>query len=125
MTQPRPVERDALEMIAASILCVRGQPVILDARLAGLYGVSTKALNQAVKRNLLRFPGDFAFVLSPEEWESLNRSQSVTGSQRHRDPRFPPRAFTEHGALQAANVLSSPQAIKESAAPYRVRSRRS
>src|SRR4030065_665044 len=86
-----------LERIASSILVVRGEKVMLDADLAMLYDVPTKALNQAVKRNLKRFPADFMFQLSREEVETLNRSQIVTGSQKHRDPRYPPYAFTEHG----------------------------
>lgn len=96
------------------ILNLRGQKVLLDADLAAIYGLPTKALNQAVKRNADRFPEDFCFQLSTEEWEALNRSQIVTGSQKHRDPRFLPRAFTEHGALMAANVLNSPEAVKMS-----------
>jgi ORF6N domain len=88
--------------------------VLLDAELAALYGVTTKALNQAVKRNAGRFPRDFIFRASAEETESLNRSQSVTGSQKHRDPRFPPYAFTEHGAIMAASILSSSRAVEMS-----------
>ena len=124
---------------AISILVIRGQRVILDADLARLYGVRTGALNQAVKRNGERFPVDFIFQLSIEEMEALrcqpdtskatggkasqivipkpqpkNRSQIVTGSQKHRDPRYLPHVFTEHGALQASNVLSSPEAVKMS-----------
>jgi hypothetical protein len=76
--------------------------------------VPTKVLNQAVKRNAARFPEDFMFRLSHAEAEALNRSQSVTGSQKHRDPRFPPHAFTEHGAIMAASVLNSPQAVEMS-----------
>ncbi len=101
--------------------------MILDSDLAAIYGVSTKALNQAVKRNADRFPEDFVFRLTPEEAadslrsqyvtsnEKGNRSQSVTGSQKHRDPRYIPYAFTEHGALMTANVLRSP---KEPRAAY-------
>lgn len=96
------------------ILNLRGQKVLLDADLAAIYGVPTKALNQAVKRNADRFPEDFCFQLSADEWVELNRSQFVTGSQKHRDPRFLPRAFTEHGALMAANVLNSPDADRMS-----------
>ncbi len=107
------------------IVCVRGERVILDHHLARLYGVTTKALNQAVKRNLDRFPPDFAFHLSFQEVVVLrsqlvasrtegNRSQIVTASQRHRDPRYRPYAFTEHGALMAANVLRSPRAVEMS-----------
>ena len=108
------------------IYTVRGQRVILDSDLAAIYGVSTKALNQAVKRNAGRFPIDFAFQPNPEEVENVraqsvsacraeeNRSQFVTGSQKHRDPRFRPYAFTGHGALMAANVLRSPRAVEMS-----------
>ncbi len=111
---------------------MRGHKVILDRDLAELYGVSTKALNQAVKRNNERFPDEFLFRLTQEEVNSLrsqivtlnnpttaeasdpNRSQIVTGSEKHRDPRFLPYAFTEHGALMAANVLRSHRAIQMS-----------
>ena len=103
-----------VERITQTILLVRGQRVILDADLASLYGVTTKALNQAVKRNLERFPGDFLFRLGGAEVEALNRSQSVTGSQKHRDPRFPPFAFTEHGAIMAATILNSSRAVEVS-----------
>lgn len=102
------------ERIAARILVVRGQRVLLDADLAALYGVSTKRLNEQVKRNSERFPSDFAFRLVPAEVEALNRSQSATGSQRHRDPRIPPNVFTEHGALMAAAVLNTPAAVQVS-----------
>lgn len=88
----------------------RNQKVILDSDLAHIYGVPTKRLNEQVKRNRHRFPPDFMFVLSPSEIEELNRSQIATGSQKHRDPRFPPYAFTEHGAIMAANVLNSKKA---------------
>jgi hypothetical protein len=95
-----------VEHISRSILVLRGQRIILDADLASLYGVPTKALNQAVKRNAERFPEDLMFRLSRTETEALNRSQIVTGHQKHRDPRFPPYAFTEHGAIMAATILS-------------------
>jgi len=97
-----------------SALVLRGHRVLLDAELAALYGVPTKALNQAVKRNAERFPEDFMFRLSRTETEALNRSQIVTGSQKHRDPRFPPFAFTEHGAIMAATILNSPRAVEMS-----------
>ena len=102
------------EQIGRSIVMLRGQRVILDAELAALYGVATKVLNQAVKRNAERFPEDFMFRLTRTETEALNRSQIVTGSQKHRDPRFPPFAFTEHGAIMAATVLNSPRAVEMS-----------
>jgi hypothetical protein len=108
-------------MIEKKILLIRGERVMLDADLSELYGVTTKRLNEQVKRNADRFPADFAFQLTSEEWESLkalnnesNRSQFATGSQKHRDPRFRPWAFTEHGALMAANILRSERAVQMS-----------
>jgi hypothetical protein len=98
--------------IARAILFLQGQRVILDADLAALYGVTTKRLNEQVKRNAARFPKDFMFRLSAEETEALNRSHFATGSQKHRDPRFPPFAFTEHGAIMAATVLNSSRAVE-------------
>jgi hypothetical protein len=103
-----------VEHISRTILLLRGQRIILDAELAALYGITTKALNQAVKRNVERFPEDFLFRLDHTEVEALNRSQSVTGSQKHRNPRFPPFAFTEHGAIMAATILNSPRAVEMS-----------
>jgi len=99
--------------VESLIQTVRGQRVILDADLARIYGVSTKQLNQAVKRNREKFPDDFAFLLNNEEVKT-NRSQIVTGSGKHRDPKFSPTVFTEHGAIMAANVLNSPQATQMS-----------
>lgn len=89
---------------------VRERRVILDADLAILYGVPTKQLNQQLQRNRKKFPDDFAFQLTTPEWEAL-RSQFVTlkaGRGRHR--KYLPYAFTEHGALQAANILNSDRA---------------
>lgn len=97
--------------VEQAILRLRGHSVMLDHDLARLYGVPTKALNQAVKRNLARFPDDFMFTLTPSETKELNRSQAVTGSQKHRDPRYPPHAFTEHGVAMLASVLNSDQAV--------------
>lgn len=104
----------AVEAIASRILILRGQRVILDADLATLYGVTTKRLNEQVKRNRARFPEDFMFRISASELQELNRSQFATGSQRHRDPRYSPYAFTEHGAIMAATVLNSPRAVEVS-----------
>jgi len=78
---------------------------MLDTDLAELYGVPTKRLNEQVKRNQDRFPEDFVFRLTRAEVEALNRSQIATGSQKHRDPRFPPFAFTEHGANNPAATM--------------------
>jgi phage regulator Rha-like protein len=96
-------------LVEDRILSVRGLNVILDADLADLYGVETRVLNQAVRRNAERFPDDFMFRLSKEEFAVL-RSQSVTSSWGGR--RTPPYAFTEHGSLMAANVLRSERAIQ-------------
>ncbi len=101
-----------IEHVGSRILLIRAHKVMLDTDLAELYGVPTKRLNEQVKRNQNRFPEDFMFRLSRTEVEALNRSQIATGSQKHRDPRFPPFAFTEHGAIQAANVLNSPRAAE-------------
>jgi hypothetical protein len=122
-----------VETVQGRILTLREQKVILDADLAAIYGVPTRALNQALKRNRDRFPADFVFQLTPEDMAVLtspsavsssgivdrpdgggNRSQIVTGSQKHRDPRFRPYAFTEHGAIMAATVLNSPRAVEMS-----------
>jgi hypothetical protein len=102
------------EQIASTILVLRGYRVLLDAELAALYGVTTKRLNEQVKRNAARFPADFIFRLTKTETVALNRSQNATGSQKHRDPRFAPYAFTEHGAIMAATILNSPRAIEMS-----------
>jgi hypothetical protein len=91
-----------METITRRILLLRGQKILLDADLAMLYGVETRRLNEQVRRNRDRFPVDFIFRLTVEEVEALNQSQFATGSQKHRDPRFPPFAFTEHGAIMAA-----------------------
>jgi predicted RNA-binding protein YlqC (UPF0109 family) len=103
-----------VEAILHAIVLVRGQKLLLDADLARLYGTSTKRLNEQVRRNSGRFPPDFMFRLTADETNALNRSQIATGSQRHRDPRFPPAVFTEHGAMMAAMVLNNPLAIETS-----------
>jgi hypothetical protein len=108
-----------MERIERAIIVVRGEKVMLDSELAEIYGVETKVLNQAVKRNASRFPEDFMFRLTADEVAELNRSQIVTGSQKHRDPRFPPYAFAEHGALMLANVLNSERAAQMRAAQQR------
>jgi hypothetical protein len=111
-TPERDSGRAALE---PHIFTIRQQRVLLDADLARVYGTTTKVLNQAVKRNRGRFPPDFAFRLTAEEDAALrNRSQIVTGSHKHRDPRVQPWVYTEHGALMAANVLRSRRAVQMS-----------
>jgi hypothetical protein len=108
--------------IKSLILSIRGQKVILDSDLASIYGVETKRLNEAVKRNIDRFPKDFAFRLTLQEAADVKgqpaisssnmRSQFATASKRN--IRFLPLAFTEHGAIMAATVLNSPRAVQMS-----------
>ncbi len=101
------------EAISLRILTLRGQRVIVDAELASLYDVPTKRLNEAVKRNLGKFPGDFMFTLTDEEFANL-RSQFATSSSGYGGRRYLPRVFTEHGALMAATILNSPRAVEVS-----------
>jgi hypothetical protein len=104
-----------IQEIARVILVLRGQRVLLDAELAALYGVTTKRLNEQVRRNLHRFPADFMFHLTAEEVAEL-RSQIATSNATagRGGRRYLPYAFTEHGAIQAANVLNSPRAVEMS-----------
>jgi len=95
-----------------AIIRLRGQAVILDSDLAALYGVTVKRLNEQVKRNADRFPDRFMLCLTDAEWMHL-RSQFATSKTRG-GRRYPPYAFTEHGAIMAATVLNSPQAIQMS-----------
>jgi hypothetical protein len=120
-----------LERVAQSIYLLRGQKVMLDVDLAVLYGVATKVLNQAVKRNRERFPPDFTFQLNGKETANLrsrfvisslqpaknqgnlsNRSQFVTGSFKHRETRSRPYAFAEQGVAMLSSVLNSERAVK-------------
>ena len=107
-------------LIEQSILLIRGQKVILDSDLAQLYGVSTGRLNEQVKRNRERFPDDFMFQLDRDEVQSLgshfailktSRTAGQKPSRRGKHTKFLPYAFTEHGAIMAASVLNSPQAV--------------
>ena len=98
-----------LEEIVPQILTIRGHNVILDMDLARLYGTTTKALNQAVKRNAGRFPAEFMFRLTKEE-----KQQVVTNCDHLQQLKFSPVlpfAFTEHGAIMAASVLNTPRAV--------------
>ncbi|MBL9187805.1 MAG: ORF6N domain-containing protein [Opitutaceae bacterium] len=121
MPRKTPAAVPAIDLV---IHTLRSERVILDADLAKIYGVATKVFNQAVKRNREKFPSDFIFQLSAEEAEAMNRSQIVTGSKGRSlrsqivtsnkgrgGRRYLPYAFTEHGAIMAANVLNSPQAV--------------
>lgn len=109
-----------LKTISSRIYEIRGLKVLLDFDLSFLYEVQTKVLNQAVKRNLKRFPEDFMFQLTSQEWEMLNsndfnngsnRSQIVTSSQKHRPKITPPFAFTEQGVAMLSSVLHSEKAV--------------
>ncbi len=103
----------AEEIIKQRIFIIRGRKVMIDNDLAELYGVKTKRFNEQVKRNSERFPKDFMFQLTQGEYENL-RSQFATGSQKHRDRRFLPYAFTEHGVAMLSAVLNSEQAVQMS-----------
>ena len=102
-------------LIESVIVVARGHRVIVAADLARIYGVETRVLNQAVKRNLEKFPGDFMFRLTRDEAETVfrSRSQSVILKQGQ-NIKFLPYAFTEHGAIMAANILNSPHAVQMS-----------
>lgn len=103
-----------LETITQRILVLRTQKVLLDSDLAALYGVPTKRFNEQVKRNLERFPADFMFQLTEEEFAAL-RSQFATlktGRGQHR--KYLPYVFTEHGAIMASMILNSPRATEVS-----------
>ena len=109
--RPRP------EHLAPLILFVRGEKVLLDSDLAQLYGVEARALNQAVARNRKRFPPDFMFRLSAEEYEALRRrsthsSQVVMSTRKHRGRRYRPYAFTEQGVAMLSSVLRSARAVE-------------
>lgn len=120
-----------LEQIAHAIVVLGGQKVMLDFDLARLYGVPTKVLNQAVKRNRKRFPDDFMFRLAskemsllrsqfvtlkseslPDQWVNLNRSQTGTSPEKRGGQRYRPYAFTEQGVAMLSSVLNSERAVK-------------
>ena len=122
-----------IEIIENKIFMIRGQKVMLDSDLAQLYDVETKKLNQAVKRNIERFPEDFMFQLTKEEFENLRfqfgtakyedenlRSQFVTANKKISMVRSMPYVFTEHGILMLSNVLRSQRAIEVSIQIIRV-----
>lgn len=110
MAKPIEAQVVAIEGIANSIHVVRGYPVLLDVDLAALYGVETKVLLQAVKRNMGRFPEDFLLQLTADEWKSL-RSQVVTSNLQHGGRRYTPYAFSEQGVAMLSSVLNSSRAI--------------
>ena len=112
MSQETTKEFITENQIIERIFSLRGQNVMLDSDLAEMYGVDTKVLNQAVKRNILRFPEDFMFQLTSQEWEHL-RSHFVTLDVpgRGKYPKYLPKAFTEQGVAMLSSVLRSETAI--------------
>lgn len=100
-----------LQLIQSKIYEIRGQKVMLDYDLATMYGVETRVLNQAVKRNLNRFPFDFMFQLTFDKWQLMS-SQIVTTSPNKRPKAALPYAFTEHGVVMLSSVLRSETAIQ-------------
>jgi hypothetical protein len=126
---PKPPNKLTTDQLGQLIYEIRGERVMLDSDLASIYGIETKALNRAVKRDRDRFPKDFVFRLSEDEWRNLRyqigtsssgrehralRYQIGTSSLGHGGRRTRPFAFTEHGAIMAANVLNSPRAAQMS-----------
>lgn len=106
---------DGVLEVESQILEIRGQRIILDRDLAVAYGVQTRVLNQAVKRNRDRFPDDFAFQLTSAEAEEARRSRSRSVTlKRGENVKYRPWALTEHGAIMAASVLNSSQAVEMS-----------
>jgi len=107
-----PKTKKSLRRISSlAFICeIRNQKVILAADLASIYRVETRTLNQAVKRNPHKFPEDFMFQLTEEEMNTISRSQNVI-LKRGKNIKYLPYAFTEHGAVMAANILNSAQAV--------------
>jgi len=110
-----------IDSLQGLIYEIRGQKVMLDSDLARIYGVPTGALNRAINRNAKRFPDDFVFQLTTEEVEALKCQIGISKPQSHSlsstgrgGRRYLPYAFTEHGAIMAANVLNSPRAVEMS-----------
>jgi hypothetical protein len=104
----------AVDAIASRIVVVRGLRAILDADLAALYGVETRRLNEQVRRNAAKFPPDFIFQLTAEEFGALRSQNAILKTGRGQHRKYLPYAFTEHGTLMAAMVLASPRAVEVS-----------
>src|SRR3990167_4701428 len=119
-SRPKPLSTPAqqivlVEFLEQKIFSIRGHRVMLDRDLAAIYGVSTKRLNEQVRRNRDRFPEDFLFRLTMEEATALFSSRSqIATLKRGQNPKYAPYAFIEHGAVMAANVLNSPVAVRAS-----------
>ena len=110
---PEPISPIPVESIVSRIFLIRGQKVMLDSDLASLFGVPTKRFNEQIKRNHSRFPSDFMFQVTQEEFDSL-KSQIATSNAGRGGRRSLPFVFTEHGAIMAATVLNSAKAIEMS-----------
>ena len=121
MSSPAVTHLVPIGQVERLIHLARGEKVLLDADLARLYGVETRALNQAVRRNLSRFPADFMFQLTPEEAGSLlrSRSQLVTLKKRGKNIKYLPYAFTEQGVAMLSSVLRSERAVQVNVAIMR------
>jgi phage regulator Rha-like protein len=127
---PKSSNKPTADQLGRLIYEIRGERVMLDSDLAAIYGVETKALNRAVKRNADRFPKDFVFQISDDEWKNLRYQIGTSGSRqeeqslgyqigtlkigRGRHRKYRPYVFTEHGAIMAANVLNSARAVQMS-----------
>ena len=106
-------EKDEIQLIQNKIYEIRGRKVMIDSDLAELYQVETRVLNQAVKRNIDRFPEDFMFQLTSQEWENMS-SQIVMTSRTKRPKSAIPLVFTEHGVVMLSSVLRSNIAVQTS-----------
>lgn len=113
------MKQSQISQVEQKIFVIRGQKIMLDSDLAELYGIDAKRLNEQVKRNLERFPEDFAFQLDAHEWESL-RSQIATSNEGRGGRRYLPYAFTENGVAMLSSVLKSPQAVQVNIAIMRI-----
>jgi phage regulator Rha-like protein len=111
---PKSSNKLTTDQLGRLIYEIRGERVMLDSDLASIYGVETKALNRAVKRNRDRFPKDFVFQLTQDESELLRRQIGTLKTGRGRHRKYLPWVFTEHGAIMAANVLNSARAVQMS-----------
>jgi hypothetical protein len=107
------------DFIVSKIFFLRGEKILLDSDLALLYGVETKRLKESVRRNLERFPEDFMFQLSKEEWDSLRTQFATLKSGRGAHSKYPPFAFTEQGVAMLSGVLKSPRAVETNIAIMR------
>ena len=107
------------EIVQTKIYFIRGDKVMLDADIAEIYGVETKRINEAVRNNPEKFPGDFYFELSPDEQDSLRSNFSTLKKGRGRHSKYPPKAFTEQGVYMLATILKSPVASQVTVAIMR------